>query len=139
RSRTFFLLLLLLILGGETMDDKSSKQPVPRFVVIFFAHEQAEIVAQGVMSQKVFQRLFLDRYELNGERYHPGKDAIVQGVLLASDNVNVVTVPVWAWEAEDGTTRLLCQASDDGRPPAFSVFSRSEGDLLNQVVRELDR
>ncbi len=119
------------------MDHRISKQPTPRFVVVLFAHEQAEIVAQGVMSQTIFQRLFLDRYEFSGERYHPGKDAIMQGILLASDKANVVTVPIWAWEAEDGTTRLLCQASDDGRPPAFSVFSRSEGDLLNQVVSEL--
>lgn len=119
------------------MENRNNKQPTPRFVIILFAHEQAEIVAQGVMSQPIFQRLFLDHYELSGERYHPAKDAIVQGVLLANDKANIVTVPIWAWEVEDGTTRLLCQTSDDGRPPAFSVFSRTESDLLNQVVREL--
>lgn len=102
--------------------------------MIFFSPEHAEVVAEGAMSQMTFQRLFLDRYELSGERHQPGKDASVQGVLLATKNATVVTVPILAWEAEDGGIRLLCQASDDGSPPAFSVFSRSENDLLNQIV-----
>jgi hypothetical protein len=136
---SLLLLLLFFVKGCESMDHTISKQPTPRFVVVLFANEQAEIVAQGVMSQTIFQRLFLDSYELNGERYHPGKDAVVQGVLLAGVEANFVTVPIWTWEAEGGTTRFLCQASDDGDPPAFSVFSRSQGDMLNQVVSELSR
>jgi hypothetical protein len=112
-------------------------QTTPRFVVVSFAQERAEIVTQGVTSQAIFQRLFLDRYEFSGERYHPGKDSTVRGVLLASDGPTLVTVPIWTWEGEDGATRFLCQASDDGRPPAFSVFSLSESDLLNQVNKQL--
>jgi hypothetical protein len=112
-------------------------QPEPRFAIISLAHDQTEIVRQGVMSQETFQRLFLDCYELSGERYRPGNGATVHGVLLASNESTVVTVPIWTWRAQDGTTRLLCQASDDGQAPAFSVFSLSESDLLNQVRKEL--
>lgn len=112
-------------------------QPTPRFVVVSFAQEQAEIVTQGVTSQAIFQRLFLDRYEFSGERYHPGKDSAVGGVLLASYESTVVTVPIWTWKGEDGLTRFLCQASDDGRAPSFSVFSLSESDLLKQLNKQL--
>jgi len=124
-------------LGSETMDNASSGQSNPIYVIIFFAHEQAEIVKQGVMAATTFRKQFLEPYELRGERYHPGQDAIVRGVLLASNGATVAAVPIWAWEAEDGTRRLLCQASEDGRAPAFSVFSLSESDLLDQVSREL--
>jgi hypothetical protein len=106
-------------------------------VVISLAQQQAQIVEQGVMSQETFKRLFLDHYEFSGERYHPGKDAVIHGVLLVSDESTVVTVPIWTWKTEDGAIKLLCQASDDGRAPVFSVFSLSESDLLNQVRKEL--
>jgi hypothetical protein len=139
RWKTLVLTLLIFFLGQCTMDSVSSEQQNPIFVVIFFAHEQAEIVEQGVMAETTFREQFLDSYDLRGERYHPGQDAIVRGVLLASNGANVVTVPIWAWEAEDGTKRLLCQASENGRPPAFSAFSLSERDLLNQVSRKLGR
>jgi hypothetical protein len=119
------------------MEDRSFNQSTPRFVVISLTHERAKIVEHGAMSRVTFRRLFLDRYELRGERYHPGKDAVVQGVLLASDQSAIVTVPIWAWKAEDGLPRLLCQASEDGHAPAFSVFSLSESDLLTQVSKEL--
>lgn len=121
------------------MDDASNEQPNPIYVVISFALEQAEIIEQGVMVETTFREQFLDPYDLRGERYHPGQDAIVRGVLLASNGAAVVTVPIWAWEAEDGTKRLLCQASEDGRAPAFSVFSLSESDLLKQVSSKLGR
>lgn len=111
--------------------------PTPRFVVVSFAQEQAEIIAQGVTSQAIFKRLFLDRYEFSGERYHPGKDSTVRGVLLASYESTVVTVPILTWKGEDGATRFLCQASDDGCAPVFSVFSLSESDLLNQLNKQL--
>jgi hypothetical protein len=109
----------------------------PVFVVIFFTSEKAEIVEQGVTSEATFQKQFLKPYDLRGERHHPAQDAIVRGVLLVNNVTTVVTVPIWAWSLPDGTKRLLCQASDDGRPPAFSVFSLSESDLLEQVRREL--
>jgi hypothetical protein len=112
-------------------------QSKPRFVVVSFVQERAEIVLQGITSKAIFQRLFLDRYEIAGERYHPGKNSTIQGVLLASYESAVVTVPIWTWGGEDGVTRFLCQASDDGSPPAISVFSFLENDLLNQVDKQL--
>lgn len=119
------------------MDGTSTEQPNPIFVVISFAHEQVEIVEQGVMTKTTFREQFLDPYDLRGERYHPGPNAIARGAFLASDGTNVVTVPIWAWEAEDKSKRLLCQASEDGRAPAFSVHSLSETDLLKQINRQL--
>jgi|HubBroStandDraft_5_1064220.scaffolds.fasta_scaffold06581_4 hypothetical protein len=92
-----------------------------------------EISDQGVMSRETFRKQFLDRYAIEGERYHPGKGAVVDGVLLASDRSAVVTVPIWKWKIADGTDRFLCQSSDDGSPPAFSALSHSESDLLNQI------
>lgn len=113
------------------------RKGTPGFVAVSFAQEQAGIVAQGVTSAPIFQRLFLDPYELGGERYHPGPDSTVHGVLLATDRSNVVSVPIWTWKGEDGATRFLCQASDDGRAPAFSAFALSERDLLNDVIEQL--
>jgi hypothetical protein len=130
-------LSLLFVLGCKAMEGRSFKPSTPRFVVISFAHERAKIVEQGAMSRETFRRLFLDHYGLRGERYHPGKDAVVYGVLLASDESAIVTVPIRTWKAEDGAPRFLCQASDDGKAPAFSVFSLSESDLLTQVSKEL--
>lgn len=105
----------------------------PQFVVVSFAQAQAEILTQGFTSPATLQELFVDPYALEGERYHPGKDAVIRGVLIASDETTVVTVPIWTWTGEDGAARLLCQASDDGSPPAFSVFSLSERDLVEQI------
>jgi hypothetical protein len=112
-------------------------QTGPRFVVVLLAREQAEVVLQGFTSGATFQRLFLDPYELEGERYHPGKDAGVHGILLASWESIVVTVPIWTWTGGDGTPRFLCQASDDGRAPALSVFAVSESDLLDRLDEQL--
>jgi len=119
------------------MVSRSNKRSTARFMVISLALDQAEIVQQGIFSQETFQRLFLDPYELSGERYHPGKDATMHGVLLAADQFTVVTVPIWKWKAGDGAPRFLCQASDDGRAPSFSVFSLSESDLVNQISQSL--
>jgi hypothetical protein len=134
---TLASLSLLFVLGYGAMEGRSFKQSTPRFVVLSWANERVDIVEQGVMSRETFRRLFLDRYELRGERYHPGKDAVLHGVLLASDQSAIVTVPIWTWKGEDAVPRFLCQASEDGHAPAFSVFSVSESDLLTQVRKEL--
>jgi hypothetical protein len=123
--------------------DDGSDEPVspvpstPRYVVVMLARDEAEIVAQGTTSAHVFQRLFLDRYELGGERYHPGDHWTVHGALLATHGSTVVAVPVWTWTGRDGRTRFLCQATDDGSPPAVSVFAFSESDLLDQLTGQL--
>jgi len=131
------LLLHLLVSSCETLKGTGRMPPMPRYVVVSFAREQAEIVAQGATSQASFQRLFLDRYDLEGERHHPGKDSVVRGVLVASHESSVVTVPIWTWTGGDGAARFLCQASDDGRPPALSAFATSEADLLSELNRQL--
>lgn len=139
RWKILLLTLPVFFLVSETMDGASSKQLNPIYVVIFFAHDQAEIVEQGVMVEKTFREQFLDSYDLRGERYHPGQDAVIHGVLFASNGADVVSVPIYGWETEDRNKRLLCQASEDGRAPAFSVFSSSESDLLKQVSSILGR
>ncbi|MEV6871423.1 hypothetical protein [Amycolatopsis sp. NPDC051128] len=107
------------------------------YAVISFAREPAEIVTQGVMSRDVFQRLFLDRYEFGGERYHPADDWTVLGALLAVDGAILVTIPVWTWTGRDGVRRFLCQATDDGSAPALSVLALSERELLNRLNEQL--
>jgi hypothetical protein len=109
----------------------------PRFMIVLLAHGQAEIRAQGALSRVTFQRLFLDRYELGGERYHPGNAATIYGALLAIHEATLVTVPIWTWTGEDGATRFLCQASEDGSAPALSVFSLFEADLVSQIEDQL--
>jgi hypothetical protein len=109
----------------------------PRYVVVAFGRDEAEIVAQGTTSAQGFQRLFLDRYELGGERYHPGHDWTVHGALLATYESTVLAVPIWTWTGRDGVTRFLCQATDDGSPPTVSIFSFSESDLLDQLTGQL--
>jgi hypothetical protein len=109
----------------------------PRFVVVSFARDQAAIVVQGTTSMPVFQRELLERYEITGERYHPGAGATVHGALLAVHESGVVTVPIWTWRAADGSARFLCQASDDGSAPAFSVLALSEAELAKQVTARL--
>jgi hypothetical protein len=106
----------------------------PRFVVVSFAGAQTSTIAEGATSMPVLQREFLDRYEITGERYHPGAGATVHGVVLAVHESAVVTVPIWTWQTADGSARFLAQASDDGRPPAFSVLAPSEADLVKQVT-----
>src|SRR5580704_5938012 len=95
---TLASLSLLFVLGYGAMEGRSFKQSTARFVVLSWANERVEIVEQGAMSRETFRRLFLDRYELRGERYHPGKDAVLHGVLLASDQSAIVTVPIWTWK-----------------------------------------
>ena len=121
---------------GNDADD----QPVtaPRYAVVSFAEDSTAIVAQGATSADTFKRLFLDHYEIEGERYHPGEDAALRAVLVATDGSDAVTVPVWTWQGNDGAARFLCQSTDDGRPPAFSAFALSESDLLQRVQDQLD-
>jgi hypothetical protein len=101
------------------------------------ARDPAAIISQGPVSMPVFKREFLDRYEISGERHHPGPGAVIVGVLLATHESAVVTVPIWTWRLADGAARFLCQASDDGSAPAFSVLALSEADLVNQVNARL--
>ena len=107
--------------------------PRPRFVVVSFAREQAEVVLQGFTSGATFQRLFLDSYVLEGERYQAVEDSAVRGALLASWESIFVTLPIRTWTGEDGSPRFLCQATDDGRAPALSVLAVSESKLLDRL------
>ncbi len=109
----------------------------PRYVVVSLAGDEAEIVRQGATAAEAFARLFLEHYAIEGERYHPGQDAVLHGVLLATRDATVVTVPIWTWTGQDGASRFLCQASDDGSPPAISVFAPSASDLLDQLEARL--
>jgi len=124
--------------GHEGNDADDQSVTAPRYAVVSLADDPAAIVAQGGTSADTFKRLFLDYYEVEGERYHPGEDATLRAALVATDGSEVVTVPVWAWQGNDGAMRFLCQSSDDGRPPAFSAFALSESDLLQQVQGQLD-
>src|SRR5689334_10318369 len=103
----------------------------PRFVVVSLGGHEAAIAVQGTTSEATFREQFLEPYELGGERYHPGADATVHGVLIASHAATLLSVPIWTWGGGDGAPRFLCQASDDGSPPAISVFAASEADLLS--------
>jgi hypothetical protein len=112
----------------------------PQYVIISFAAaaaKQAEIVARGALAREVFDRQFLDPYGLAGERHHPGPGWTVHGVLVGADASTVAAVPIWTWQGADGAPRFLCQATDDGRPPAISVLAHSADDLVDQVTAQL--
>ena len=109
----------------------------PRYVVVSLADDDAEIVRQGRTAAEAFTHLFLEPYVIEGERHQPGQDAVLHGVLLATRDTSVVTVPIWTWTGQDGAPRFLCQASDDGSAPAISVFANSAGELLNQIEARL--
>jgi len=111
--------------------------PPPHYAVITFTAGQSVITTQGPLSPKTFHHQFLDRYELGGERHHPGPASILHGALLATDGTTVVSVPIVTWPAPDGTTRFLCQATDDGTPPALSVLASSESALLADLAARL--
>ena len=111
---------------------------MPSFVTLWSGREPAEIADQGKMSRQTFQRLFLDSYAIEGERHHPQDGAAIAGVLLVLDAATVLTVPIWAWrEPDGGSTKFLCQSTEDGQPPAFSIFSSTEGDLVKQIRETL--
>jgi hypothetical protein len=119
-----------------TSDDRMER--AARFVVVRLAGERAELVLQGTTAGPVFRRLFLEPYGMEGERLHPGEGATVHGVLLATWESAVVTVPIWTWPDDSGASTFLCQASDDGRAPAISVVAGSEPQLLDRLVRLLE-
>jgi hypothetical protein len=112
-------------------------QPTGRYVIVSFAAEQAAIVAQGETSRATFRRLFLTPYEFGGERHHPDPSWTVHGALVGSDESAVIAVPIWTWQGADGAPRFLCQATDDGQPPAISVVSISAKDLVEQLNDQL--
>jgi hypothetical protein len=109
----------------------------PSFVVVSVHRAPPEILAHGTITGETFRRLFLDSYEIEGERYHPGPESAIAGVLLATSGKDVSTVPIWTWFAPDGTSRFLCQASDDGSAPAFSALAYSEAELVEQIQSHL--
>lgn len=121
----------------ESAGSAVSAGSVPWYTVLSFAGEQSAIVAQGAVSSKAFRQQFLSRYEMGGERYHPGEGWTLHGALLATDGTSVATVPVATWHAPDGTARFLCQATDDGTPPALSVIAYSEKALLADLAARL--
>jgi hypothetical protein len=109
----------------------------PSYVVVSVNPVPPEILAHGIVGGESYRRLFLDRYEIEGERYHPGPEAVVAGVLLATSRTEVSTVPIWKWLVPDGSSRFLCQASDDGSAPAFAALARSERELVEQIQHQL--
>jgi hypothetical protein len=113
------------------------KSSAPKFVIVSLSHEPAVRVEQGSMSRETFRTSFLEGYALRGERNRPGKDAVIDSALLATDGATVVTLPIWSWKVEDGSSRFLCQATDDGRAPAFTAFASSERELLDQILEML--
>jgi hypothetical protein len=115
----------------------SGVQHGPRFVVVTFAGERAELPLQGSTPEAVFRRLFLDPYGMEGERHRPGEGAVVHGVLVATWESAVVTVPIWSWTGVGSALGFLCQASDDGRPPAISVVAATEAELLDRLGQTL--
>lgn len=96
----------------------------------------AQIVDQGTLPPETFATSFLEAYGMEGERLRPRADAVVQGVLAAWDRSRLVTVPIRTWQTDQGD-RWLCQASEDGTPPAFSVVADSPEELVHTIHRRL--
>jgi hypothetical protein len=134
RSLSSVFLLLSVATGTSA---GSAHEQDPSFVVILWNGKDAQVVKQGSLSRPDFRRLFLDEYGLRGERLHPPKDSMAIGVLVAHDETSVVTVPIRTWKVGQMASKFLCQGSDDGSPPAFSVVSNSKQDLLSQMEKAL--
>ncbi len=109
----------------------------PRFILVSFSSETARIVKQGDLSKDTYSRLFLKGYALLGERIHPPKNAVVAGLLIAYNDNRITTVPIQTWKLPDGRNIFLCQASENGQPPAFFAVSYSENGLLAEVEKAL--
>jgi len=121
--------------GGA--DGTASGARKPSFMVVRWGRDTAHIIKQGYLAPPVFQRLFLDHYGMEGERYHAGKSAELRGLLVARDETRVVTVPIWVWEMANGSSGWLCQASEDGTPPSISVYATSEPALVSGMAKAL--
>ena len=140
RSQWWPCLLALVWLPGilnGLADGEKNAVAKPRFMVAEWGRHGAGMVKQGQMAPAAFRRLFLDSYGMRGERYHAGKNAELAGVLVAWDETKIVTVPIRKWLMADGTSGWLCQASEDGTPPAFSVYATSEPALVSGMAKAL--
>ena len=131
-------LFLILVVSLSVITQTPESVANQRFLIVSFGENDAVIVAQGNTNEDKFRTLFLDSYRIAGERYHPGENAFLWGQLVAFDGLQVVNVPIWKWTMEDGGVKLLCQATDDGTPPAISVFAESDDELTNMIVRLLE-
>jgi hypothetical protein len=123
----------------QLLDETAPPRQVkaPKYIVVLWGPEKARIVSHGKISPASFRRHFLEPYVLGGERYHPADVGTICGFLVASDEDSIVTVPIWTWKASDGKSLHLCQATDDGSPPEFSVFSYSELELLKRIEKDI--
>jgi len=133
---TYLSVTLLLFATIGTNWGAIDKQSEPRFFVILWDGDDAQIVKQGSTSHADFRRLFLESYGMKGERFHPGKSTAI-GMLVAHYEHELVSVPIRTWRLKDGTSVFLCQGSDDGRPPEFTIFSHSKENLLSQMEKAL--
>ena len=110
----------------------TSAPTAPRYAVVRSGPDGAQIVDQGTLSPDTFATSFLEAYGMEGERLHPRPDAVVRGLLAAWDRSRLVTVPIRAWQAGQDE-RWLCQGSEDGTPPAFSVVADSPEELVATI------
>lgn len=122
-------------MAADFMTD--AREADPLYAIVAFDDVEVYILGQGSTSRTSFGLHFVEPYDLEGERYRPGEGAVVRGALLASDASTMVTVTIWAWALEDGSTRWLCQATDDGRPPSFVRLASSRQDLVASIIAAL--
>ena len=108
-----------------------------RYVLVQFAEDQPHIASHGVVTQPLFRQLFLEGYEIAGERMRAPSEATAAGVLVVINGTIVVSLSVMTWRTADGGTLFLCRGGEDGQPPAFFVVARSWEAFLNGIEATL--
>jgi hypothetical protein len=131
------VVISLLSIIGKPVSDDSSEVRSPRFAVVLWEDGDAKIVKQGLITRANFSRLFLERYDIRGERLSPPKSSFVIGFLAAQYQADLVIVPIVTWKGKGRTVVFLCQKTDDGSAPAFAVMANSKQDLLGEMEKVL--
>lgn len=126
-----------ITIGLVSLNADEIASSAPTFSVLLAKQGTMQLTKSGTLSESRFRQLFIEPYPLAGERGHAGDGARIGGCVVATDGKRIAVVPIWTWMANNKQPMLLCQATDDGSPPALSVSANTESLLLEQLVQTL--
>jgi hypothetical protein len=106
--------------------------------VICLMYPKTETI-EGTLDQETFKHQFMEDYLFLGWRQNPPESSVVDGILVASDGHNVVSLPIVHWTTEDKKTVYNCQGAEPGKAPFLSVREESREALIKKIKEQLKR
>jgi len=132
------IVLLVFVFTVALVDSATAMQAEDKmfeYSCVDFDHKQNQIVAKGRISREQFVQWFKKDYGVKGERVETPAHATAFGVLVLTDGVETLVMPLYTWELKK-QNYFACQSHRIGRAPRFRVFEKSRKLFFDQMKLE---